>query len=98
MLGQYTHFTRYATEKSEYAINRFQKEGHRLLTVLDKQLSTNEYIAGNFYSIADIATYPWLNAALEHYKTFDVEKYPNIKKYLELVAARPAVQKGMTVF
>lgn len=94
MFGQLSHFKRFASEKIPYAIERYEKETLRLYGVLDKQLETNEFICGD-YSIADIATYPWV-AAYE-FLGLNFDKHPNLKRWVETIQQRPAVQRGMAV-
>jgi GST-like protein len=94
MLGQAHHFRLQAKEKLPYAIERYEKEADRLYTVLEKQLSKSEFLAGE-YSIADIATYPWVM----RYFNFGVrlDDYPAVKRWTDTIGARPAVQRGMEV-
>lgn len=94
MLGQTHHFRIYAPEKIEYAINRYTNESKRLYGVLDKQLAGRDYVCGE-YSIADIAIYPW--AKLWERQGQDIKELPNVARWLETMAARPAVQKGLAV-
>lgn len=94
MLGQAHHFRMYAPEKLEYAINRYTNEAARLYRVIDKRLSEVEYLAGD-YSIADIATFPWLR--LYKYQGQNLEDYPHLKRWFDTIAARPAVQRGLDV-
>ena len=95
MLGQTHHFRNYAPEKIEYAINRYTKETGRLYGVLDKQLAKSRYIAGADYTIADIATWPWIRS----WKNQGVEMsaFPNVKRWFETIETRPAVQRGVQV-
>jgi GST-like protein len=95
MLGQLTHFQRYAKEKLPYAIERYTKESERLLGVLDKHLGPHEYLARE-YSLADIATYPWLMIAQQFFPEF-FTSVANVRQYMDRVGARPAVQRGMKV-
>ena len=95
MLGQTHHFVRFAKEKVPYAIERFTTETQRLYKVLDGHLATNEFLAGKEYSIADIATLPW--AARHEWHTIDLSSYPNVKRWYELLMARPGVQRGFEV-
>ena len=95
MFGQTHHFLRAAPQQVPYAINRYKKETDRLYGVMDKELATREFLAGNVYSIADIATYPWV-ARHEWHKT-DLNQFPNIKRWFEEIGKRPAVQRGMAV-
>ena len=94
IFGQVHHFLRAAREPVTYAIERYGKEKDRLYGVLDKQLKNNDYLAGE-YSIADIATYPWV-ARHEWHKT-DLNTFPNVKRWYDAISARPAVERGMKV-
>ena len=95
MLGQAGHFRNAAPEKIPYAIERYTNESRRLFNVLDKRLAEVSYVAGD-YSIADIATYPWTVAALKA-QPEQLDTRPNLKRWIDAIAARPAVQKGMAV-
>ena len=90
MQGQANVFYRYAPEKIDYAIGRYQREVRRLYEVLNAQLEEHEYLAGE-YSIADIASYSWTKG-WETYD-FDLDEHPNFKRWLTALEARPAVQK-----
>jgi len=94
MFGQVHHFLRYAKEQVPYAIERYVREKDRLYGVLDKRLGETEYLAGE-YSIADIATYPWV-ARHEWHKT-DLNAWKNVKRWFDVIGARPAVKRGMAV-
>jgi GSH-dependent disulfide-bond oxidoreductase len=94
MFGQVHHFLRAAKEPVPYAIERYTNETRRLYGVLDGRLKDHEYLA-DVYSIADIATYPWV-ARYEWHKT-RLEDFPNVKRWFDLISARPAVQRGMKV-
>jgi GST-like protein len=94
MLGQVHHFLRGNKGKAPYAEERYLKEAVRLYGVLDRQLAKSEYMAGD-YSIADIATWPWISRF--EWQTIDLKQYPNVKRWYETIAARPAVQKGYKV-
>lgn len=94
MFGQLNHFRKFAPEQIPYAIERYEKETLRLYSVLDKQLQDQEFICGA-YSIADIATYPWV--AIYEFQGLTLDDYPNLKRWVETVQQRPAVQKGMAV-
>ena len=99
MLGQAHHFRRYAPEKIEYAINRYTNEAKRIYGVIDKRLGEAKYLAGD-YSIADIATYPWLAVgfpAIKAAKADVVGEGANVARWIAAVGARPAVKKGMEV-
>ena len=95
MLGQAHHFRLYAPEKIEYAINRYTNEAKRLYGVIDKQVSKTPYLAGNEYSIADIATFPWLRSWKN--QGIDWADYPHAKRWFDEIAARPAVKRGVEV-
>ena len=94
MFGQVHHFLRAAKEPVPYAIERYTKETQRLYGVLDSRLKEHEYLADE-YSIADIATYPWV-ARFEWHKT-RLENFPNVKRWFDAISARPAVKRGMDV-
>ena len=94
MQGQAHVFYRYAPEKIEYAINRYQKETLRLYQVLDNQLKNNEYLADDF-SIADIATWPWVRR--HRWAGIEIEKLYNLRRWVEILENRPAFQKGKEV-
>lgn len=94
MFGQTHHFLRAAKEQVPYAIERYTKEKDRLYGVLDTRLAAAPFLAGE-YSIADIATYPWV-ARHEWHKT-DLNQFPNVKRWFDIISARPAVQRGMAV-
>ena len=95
MLGQAHHFRIYAPEKIEYAIKRYTNEAKRLYGVMDKQLATHPFIAGDSYTIADIAIFPWLRSWQN--QGIDWADYPHLKKWFDAIAARPAVQRGVQV-
>ncbi len=95
MLGQAGHFRNAAPEKIPYAIERYTNESRRLFNVLDRRLGEVAFVAGD-YSIADIATYPWIVAALKA-QPEQLESRPSLKRWIDALAARPAVQKGMAV-
>jgi GSH-dependent disulfide-bond oxidoreductase len=94
MLGQNHHFNHYAPEDVPYAKNRYITETKRLYGVLDKQLVTHEFVAGD-YSIADMAIFPW--ARLWERQSVQIDDFPHVKAWLDKVAARPAVQRGLAV-
>ena len=94
MFGQVHHFLRNAKEQVPYAIERYTREKDRLYGVLDKRLGETAYLAGD-YSIADIATYPWV-ARHEWHKT-DLNAWPSVKRWFDAISARPAVTRGMAV-
>jgi GSH-dependent disulfide-bond oxidoreductase len=93
MFGQANYFFR-LEEKVPYAIDRFHKEALRLYRVLEQELSKKEFLAGE-YSIADIATYPWVGRHDIH--QVNLEDFPNVKRWFDKISARPAVQKGMEI-
>lgn len=95
MLGQTHHFVRFAKEKVPYAIERFTTETQRLYRVLDGHLAGSAYLAGAEYSIADMATLPW--AARHEWHQIDLAAYPNVKRWYDMLMARPAVQRGFEV-
>ncbi len=94
MFGQLNHFKKFAPEQIPYAIARYEKETLRLYGVLDQQLSGQEFLCGD-YSIADIATYPWV--AIYDFQGLTLDHHPNLRRWVETIEARPAVQRGMTI-
>lgn len=94
MMGQANVFHRYAPERIPYAIERYQRESRRLLEVLDTRLGEAEYLAGE-YSIADIANWCW--ATTYRWSGVDIDGLPNLSRWLDAVAQRPAVQAGRNV-
>ncbi|PEH52317.1 glutathione-dependent disulfide-bond oxidoreductase [Yersinia kristensenii] len=100
--GGFGHFYHYAPVKIEYAIDRFTMEAKRQLDLLNTQLATHEYIAGDEYSIADIAIWPWygnlvLGLQYEAGEFLDVKSYTHLIRWTETIAKRPAVQRGRIV-
>jgi len=95
MLGQTHHFRLYAPEKIEYAINRYTNEAKRLYGVMDKQLARHQWLAGDEYTIADIATFPWLRNWQN--QGVDMDDYPSLKRWFDEIAGRPAVKRGVEV-
>lgn len=100
--GGFGHFYAYADEKQEYPINRFAMEAKRQLDVLDKQLANNTYVAGEEYSIADMAIWPWygnlvLGKLYDAAEFLQVESYSNVVRWAKMIDAREAVQRGRIV-
>lgn len=95
MLGQAHHFNHYAPEKIDYAMNRYSQEANRLYGVLDRQLAKHPYVAGDEYSIADIAILPWSRTYQR--QRVNIDDYPHVKAWRERLGARKAVIKGMKV-
>jgi GST-like protein len=95
MLGQAHHFRIYAPEKIEYAISRYTNEARRLYGVMNRQLGKSKYIAGNEYTIADMAIFPWLRSWKN--QGIDWAEYPHLKGWFDEISARPAVQRGVEV-
>lgn len=94
MMGQSNVFTRYAEQKIEYAITRYQKESRRLLEVLDARLADHEYLAGD-YSIADVANFAWARG--HDWSGVDIDGLNHLKRWLDTIANRPPVQRGIDV-
>jgi len=94
MLGQVHHFVKYNKGKAPYAEERYSKEAHRLYGVLDKRLEGREFVADQ-YSIADISIWPWISRF--EWQEIDMKQYPNVKRWYETIAVRPAVKKGYAV-
>ncbi|HSU20547.1 MAG TPA: glutathione S-transferase C-terminal domain-containing protein [Variovorax sp.] len=95
MLGQAHHFRLYAPEQLPYAIERYTNEARRLYGVIDRQLARHAFIAGADYSIADIAIFPWLRSWQN--QGVVLEEYTHVKAWFDVLAARPAVQRGVAV-
>ena len=100
--GGFGHFYSYAPEKIKYCIDRFAMEAKRQLDVIDRQLSEHEYMAGDAYTIADMAIWPWygqlaLGRLYDAGEFLDVESYRNVQRWAKVIDARPAVQRGRMV-
>jgi GST-like protein len=94
MAGQAHHFLKYSPQKVEYAMHRFKTEVARIYKVMDTQLGSTEYLAGD-YSIADIACWPWVYRY--DWQGQDLKDFPNVKRWFEALGARPALKKGSEV-
>ena len=92
MGGQYGHFSVYAPEKIPYAIERYGNEVRRLLGVLDRRLAGRAFIAGDDYSIADMACYPWINPYAK--APLDLTPFAEVQRWQQAIAARPATQRA----
>jgi len=103
MFGQWNHFGAYAPEKIPYAIERYTNESQRLTRVLNQRLGETRWLAGDEYSMADIITFPWLHTGSQQSPRFDergyidLTKYPNVKRWYDEIAARPAVRRGLEI-
>jgi GST-like protein len=100
--GGFGHFYAYAPTKIEYAIDRFAMEVKRQLDVLDRRLADNEYIAGDAYTIADIAIFPWYGGLAKGWQYgaaefLSVQDYKNVQRWADMLLARPAVRRGRMV-
>lgn len=100
--GGFGHFYAYAPTKIEYAIDRFAMEAKRQLDVLDKRLAQHEYLAGDAYTIADIAVWPWygvlvLGGLYDAAQFLSVQEYKHVQRWAQQIAARPAVRRGRMV-
>jgi GST-like protein len=95
MLGQAHHFRGYAPEAIPYAIERYTKEAGRLYNVMDRRLAESAYLAGGDYSIADMASFPWVRH-IER-QGHSLAQYPHVKRWFDAIAARPAVPRGLAV-
>jgi GST-like protein len=95
MLGQAHHFRIYAPEQIEYAVNRYSNEARRLYNVMDKRLAVTQFLAGNEYSIADIATFPWTRSWKN--QGIELDEFPNVKRWFDVISSRPAVIRGVEV-
>lgn len=102
MFGQFGHFFKYAKDKCDhpYPLERYTNEAKRLLGVLDRHLDGRSYLVGDQYSIADMATFPWVNGLSVFYKAGEVlelAKFRNVQAWVERISARPLTAKGMKV-
>ena len=95
MLGQAHHFLQYAPEKLEYAMNRYRNEASRLYGVLERRLGESKFVACGEYTIADMSIMPWLR--FPERQGVNIEEYPNVKRWRDGIAARPAVQRAVLV-
>ncbi len=95
MMGQTHHFVKFNPDKSEYAADRYLNETKRLYKVMDERLANNEWLNGDSYSIADIATWPWI--ARHDWQTVSLKDYPNVARWYTAIAERPATQRGWNV-
>ena len=100
--GGFGHFYAYAPSKIEYAIDRFAMEVKRQLDVLNRRLADNAYLAGEAYTIADMAVWPWYGALAKGLvygagEFLSVHEYPHVQRWTDAIAARPAVQRGRRV-
>jgi GST-like protein len=96
MLGQHHQFHHYNPGKSEFGEERYFKVCARIYKELDERLGETEYLAGNFYSIVDIATFPWI--ARHEWHDIGLKKHKNLTRWYELISKREAVQKGYDLF
>ena len=94
MLGQAHHFRQYAPEPIDYAVDRYTNEANRLYAVLDRRLDGGDYLVGD-YSIADMATMPWLRRPER--QGVEIDEYPNVKRWRQAILDRPAVERGLEV-
>lgn len=95
MLGQAHHFRNYAAPRLEYAVNRYTNETTRLYRVLDQRLGNETFLAGPEYTIADIAVFPWIRPYERQGQ--DLAEHPNLKRWFDAIASRPAVERGLRV-
>jgi GST-like protein len=96
MFGQYNHFANYAPEKIPYAIERYGNEARRLIRVLQRRLADAAFLAGADYSIADIATFPWVRYAVMA-GGVGTDDTPDVQRWIATIEARPAVERGMAL-
>ncbi len=95
MLGQYSHFANYAPEKLPYAIKRYGDEAHRLYRVLDTRLKGRDYVAGDVYTVADIAILGWSNGYARH--GIDLAEFPDVAAWNKRINDRPAVKRALAI-
>ena len=102
MFGQFGHFFKYAVDKCDhpYPLDRYTKEGQRILGVLDKRLGESAFLAGPEYTIADVATVTWVNGLHEFYKAdaqLDLPRFKNVQSWVNRIMDRPPVRRGIKV-
>ena len=97
MFGQNGYFQGYCPEDVPLAKERYHNVCKQLYGVMDRRLGESEYLAGSNYSIADVATFPWTMPKQQEMHRIDITQYPNVKRWSETVAMRPAVQRGIAV-
>ena len=95
MLGQAHHFLSYAPEKIEYAMNRYKNEANRLYGVVERRLKESKFLACDEYTIADMAAMPWMR--FPERQGVNIEEYPNVRRWRDGIAARPAVERALKV-
>jgi len=95
MFGQANHFRRYAKDPMPYAVERYTNESNRLTGVLDRRLADEQFVAGDDYSVADIAIFPWMRNADQ--RGVDLAQYRNVERWFNKINSRPAVQRALKV-
>jgi GST-like protein len=95
MFGQANHFRAYSVEKIQYAVDRYTNEANRLTGVLDRRLGEAPFLAGEEYSVADIAVFPWMRNADK--RGINLAEYPHAQRWFDAINARPAVQRALLV-
>ncbi|MBV6416407.1 MAG: Disulfide-bond oxidoreductase YfcG [Steroidobacteraceae bacterium] len=101
MFGQLSHFTRYAPAGNDYGKARYTSEAKRLFKVLETRLAAAPFLGGNEYTVADIATFPWIRTALSYFPWLEGQQalgqYPALQRWFAAIAARPAVERAIEV-
>ena len=95
MAGQAHHFRQYAPERIQYAYERYTNETARLYGVMDRRLGETPYLAGEHYTVADMAAFPWTRSADK--QGVDLDDFPNLRRWFDAISERPAVQRGLQV-
>jgi len=95
MFGQYVHFLRFAPAGNEYSKSRYLTQAHRVTEVIDQRLAATEYLAGAEYSVADIATFPWMRMIPALLGADSATKYPHVTRWVKAIDERPAVKKAL---
>jgi glutathione S-transferase len=95
MQGQANHFNHLAKERIPYGMQRYTGETERLVGILDSHLANTDYLVGNKFSIADIASFGWCHVL--RFSGVDLDAFPNVKKWWARILARPAVQRGLAI-
>jgi GST-like protein len=97
MFGQLHHFKASAPKGNDYSLERYQREGERLLDVLDGGLSESRYLAGGEYTIADICNWPWIRSWI-HTLSNDLAGWPHLARWYDVIESRPAVRKAVDIY
>jgi GST-like protein len=95
MFGQFVHFMRFAPPGNDYSKSRYQTQAYRVTEVIDQRLAGSAYLGGSEYSVADIATFPWMRALPNFLGAEAAAKFPNVARWVKAIDERPAVKKAL---